>query len=76
MERLGAGSDFCPFFDHAGIPSIDTGFVGDYGVYHSIYDDFYWMKKFGDPTFEYHAGARENPGHARTAAGRGGHVAI
>ncbi len=54
IEALGAGSDFCPFFDHAGIPSLDAGFVGDYGVYHSMYDDFFWMKKFGDPTFEYH----------------------
>src|SRR3984885_9151215 len=52
---LGAGSDFCPFFDHAGIPSIDVGFGGEYGVYHSMYDDFYWMKHFGDPTFEFHA---------------------
>jgi N-acetylated-alpha-linked acidic dipeptidase len=52
---LGAGSDFCPFFDHAGIPSMDMGFGGDYGVYHSLYDDFYWMKHFGDPTFAYHA---------------------
>ncbi|MGC2330325.1 MAG: M28 family metallopeptidase [Candidatus Acidiferrales bacterium] len=51
---LGAGSDFSPFFDFAGIPSIDMGFGGDYGVYHSIYDDFYWMKHFGDPTFGYH----------------------
>lgn len=54
VEDLGAGSDFCPFFDHAGIPSIDMGFGGDYGVYHSLYDDFYWMKHFGDPTFGYH----------------------
>jgi N-acetylated-alpha-linked acidic dipeptidase len=23
-------------------------------VYHSLYDDFYWMKHFGDPTFAYH----------------------
>ena len=55
VDALGAGSDFCPFLDFAGIPSIDTGFVGDYGVYHSLYDDFFWMKSFGDPTFEYHA---------------------
>jgi N-acetylated-alpha-linked acidic dipeptidase len=55
VDALGAGSDFCPFLDFAGIPSIDTGFVGDYGVYHSLYDDFYWMKTFGDPTFAYHA---------------------
>jgi N-acetylated-alpha-linked acidic dipeptidase len=51
---LGAGSDFSPFFDYAGIPSVDMGFGGDYGVYHSLYDDFYWMKHFGDPTFAYH----------------------
>lgn len=54
VDALGAGSDFCPFLDFAGIPSIDAGFVGDYGVYHSLYDDFFWMKSFGDPTFEYH----------------------
>lgn len=51
---LGAGSDFSPFFDYAGIPSVDVGFGGQYGVYHSVYDDFYWMKHFGDPTFAYH----------------------
>jgi N-acetylated-alpha-linked acidic dipeptidase len=55
VGALGAGSDFCPFFDFAGIPSMDVGFNGDYGVYHSLYDDFYWMKQFGDPTFVYHA---------------------
>ena len=57
LGALGAGSDFCPFFDHAGIPSMDMGFGGDYGVYHALYDDFYWMKHFGDPTFAYHATA-------------------
>jgi N-acetylated-alpha-linked acidic dipeptidase len=54
LGALGAGSDFGPFLDYAGIPSIDMGFTGDYGVYHSLYDDFYWMKHFGDPTFAYH----------------------
>ena len=34
---------------------MDVSFGGDYGVYHSLYDDFYWMKHFGDPTFAYHA---------------------
>jgi len=53
LGALGAGSDFCPFFDHAGIASIDVSFAGDYGVYHSLYDDFYWMKHFGDPQFKY-----------------------
>ncbi|HEX5426373.1 MAG TPA: M28 family metallopeptidase [Candidatus Acidoferrales bacterium] len=55
LAALGAGSDFCPFFDHAGIPSMDVSFTGPYGVYHSMYDDFYWMKHFGDPRFEYEA---------------------
>ena len=53
LGALGAGSDFCPFFDHVGIPSVDISFAGDYGVYHSLYDDFYWMKRFGDPSFLY-----------------------
>jgi len=54
LTALGAGSDFSPFFDFAGIASMDSSFTGDYGVYHSLYDDFYWMKRFGDPTFAYH----------------------
>ncbi len=55
LNALGSGSDYSAFFDHAGIPSMDMGFTGDYGVYHSVYDDFYWMKHFGDPKFAYHA---------------------
>ena len=52
---LGSGSDYSSFFDHAGIPSVDLGFNGPYGVYHSTYDDFYWMKHFGDPDFAHFA---------------------
>lgn len=55
VSPLGAGSDFSPFLDYAGIPSIDVSFTGDYGVYHSRYDDFYWMQHFGDPDFSYEA---------------------
>ncbi|HSE38765.1 MAG TPA: transferrin receptor-like dimerization domain-containing protein, partial [Blastocatellia bacterium] len=29
-------------------------FDGPYGVYHSMYDNFYWMNKFGDPGYRYH----------------------
>jgi N-acetylated-alpha-linked acidic dipeptidase len=53
ISALGAGSDFSPFLDYAGIPSVDVSFTGDYGVYHSRYDDFYWMQHFGDPDFSY-----------------------
>jgi N-acetylated-alpha-linked acidic dipeptidase len=35
------------------------GFGGDYGVYHSAYDSFNWMEKFGDPNFTYHVAAAQ-----------------
>ncbi len=57
MGALGSGSDYTAFLDHLGIPSLDVGFSGRYGVYHSIYDNFYWMEKFGDPEFITHATA-------------------
>ena len=52
--RIGSGSDHTVFLNHLGRPVINLGFTGDYGVYHSAYDDHYWMAKIGDPTFEYH----------------------
>ncbi|MGI8960877.1 MAG: M28 family metallopeptidase [Bryobacteraceae bacterium] len=52
---LGGGSDFMVFLQHDGVPSLDMIFDGPYGVYHSLYDDFEWMTRFGDPTFRYHA---------------------
>lgn len=55
LGSLGSGSDFTPFLQHVGVPSIDLGFYGSYGVYHSIFDSFHWMEKFGDPNFTYHA---------------------
>jgi len=52
---LGGGSDFMVFLQHNGVPSVDMIFDGPYGVYHSVYDDFDWMKRYGDPGFHYHA---------------------
>ena len=57
MNSLGSGSDYTAFVDHLGIPAVDSGLRGGYGVYHSIYDDFNWMEKFGDPEFLNHATA-------------------
>jgi N-acetylated-alpha-linked acidic dipeptidase len=57
MGWLGSGSDYTVFLDHLGIPAFDLGFKGGYGVYHSIYDNFNWMEKFGDPEFLTHATA-------------------
>ncbi|KAG1057559.1 hypothetical protein G6F43_000608 [Rhizopus delemar] len=54
ITELGSGSDFVPFLDHVGIASISFAFRGNYGVYHSNYDSFHWMEKFGDPGFDYH----------------------
>ncbi|MDQ3349617.1 MAG: aminopeptidase, partial [Acidobacteriota bacterium] len=59
LAPLGSGSDYTVFLDHLGVPSWDFGFNGSYGVYHSVYDNFRWMEKYGDPEFLYHAaGAR------------------
>src|ERR1700752_3798036 len=57
IGSLGSGSDYTPFLQHLGVPSTDMGFNGDYGVYHSAYDSFYWMDHFGDPGFKYHVAA-------------------
>ncbi len=54
LGQLGSGSDYTVFLDHLGIPSISFGFGGKYGVYHSIYDNFRWMERYGDPGFVYH----------------------
>ena len=55
MGDPGGGSDFAGFYNHLGIPIADWGFGGPTGVYHSAYDSYHWMTKFGDPTFEVHA---------------------
>jgi len=50
---LGSGSDYTVFLQHLGVPSTDIGSSGSYGVYHSVFDNFDWFKKFGDPDFSY-----------------------
>jgi N-acetylated-alpha-linked acidic dipeptidase len=50
---LGSGSDYTVFLQHLGVPSTDISSSGDYGVYHSVFDNFAWFKKFGDPDFLY-----------------------
>ena len=57
MGDPGGGSDFAGFYNHLGIPIAEWGFGGAGGVYHSQYDDYTWMTKFGDPGFQYHAAA-------------------
>ncbi|CAN6456802.1 unnamed protein product [Victoria cruziana] len=58
IGRLSGGdSDYAPFVQHVGVPSVDMFFGGGYPVYHSIYDDYQWMEKFGDPMFRRHVAA-------------------
>ena len=52
-NALGSGSDYTVFLNHLGLPIVEMSFDGPYGVYHSMYDDFYWMTHFGDPGFRY-----------------------
>ncbi len=51
----GGGSDFAGFYNHLGIPILEWGFGGPTGVYHSAYDDYNWMTRFGDPGYVHHA---------------------
>jgi N-acetylated-alpha-linked acidic dipeptidase len=52
--RIGSGSDHTVFLNHDGVPTVGLQFDGPYGVYHSMYDNFYWMNQFGDPGYRYH----------------------
>jgi N-acetylated-alpha-linked acidic dipeptidase len=53
IGNLGSGSDYTPFFQHVGVPATDFGSGGNYGVYHSVFDNYNWFIKFADPTFVY-----------------------
>jgi N-acetylated-alpha-linked acidic dipeptidase len=53
MGGLGAGSDFMVFLDHLGIPSVDFGFSGGTGSYHSLYDSYWFFSTHGDRNFAY-----------------------
>jgi N-acetylated-alpha-linked acidic dipeptidase len=56
IAALGSGSDYSSFLQHAGVPSLDLrfgGFDSSDGIYHSIYDDYYYYTKFLDTDFAY-----------------------
>jgi N-acetylated-alpha-linked acidic dipeptidase len=55
IGALGSGSDYTAFIDHVGIATMDIQYGGedDSGIYHSIYDDFYWYTHFSDTDFVY-----------------------
>ncbi|KAE9590771.1 hypothetical protein Lal_00023477 [Lupinus albus] len=56
IQRLSrVDSDFAPFVQHAGVPSIDMYYGKDFPVYHTAFDTYNWMTQYGDPFFHRHA---------------------
>ena len=67
IGALGSGSDYSPFLDHLGVASLDLRFAGEdhtAGVYHSVYDDFYWFTHFADTDFVYGRALAQTAGTA------------
>jgi N-acetylated-alpha-linked acidic dipeptidase len=55
LMPLGSGTDYTVFQHHLGVASLNIGYGGEdhEGIYHSIYDDFYWYTHFSDTDFVY-----------------------
>jgi N-acetylated-alpha-linked acidic dipeptidase len=55
INALGSGTDFTGFIDHIGVATLNLAYEGEdeQGIYHSIYDDFYWYTHFSDTDFVY-----------------------
>lgn len=66
LSALGSGSDYSPFFQHLGVPSLNLGFGGedDGGEYHSIYDSYDDYRRFKDPEFKYGVALAQVAGRA------------
>ena len=66
ISALGDGSDYTAFLDHLGVTALSMGFGGEdeEGIYHSIYDDFYWYTHFSDTTFVYGRALAQTAGTA------------
>ncbi|XP_054825004.1 probable glutamate carboxypeptidase AMP1 isoform X2 [Prosopis cineraria] len=54
LRLSGLDSDFAPFVQHAGVPSIDVYYGRDFPVYHTAFDSYDWMIQYGDPFFLRH----------------------
>ena len=66
IEALGSGSDYTAFLDFLQVASLSLDFGGDGGggVYHSIYDSYYWYTHFSDTDFAYGAALSRTMGTA------------
>jgi len=66
IGALGSGSDYTVFLQHLGIASLNLAYTGEDGggIYHSIYDDFYWYTHFSDTSFVYGRALAQTAGTA------------
>ncbi len=66
INAMGSGSDYTVFVDHLGIASMNLGYGGEAGggIYHSIYDDYYWYTHFDDSDFVYGRALAQTAGTA------------
>lgn len=48
------GSDFESFIYGIGTPILDIGYTGNFGTYHSPYDDYHYASTYADPGFVHH----------------------
>ena len=66
IGALGSGSDYSSFLDHMGVAALNLGYGGEDngGIYHSIYDDFYWYMHFSDSSFVYGKALAQTAGTA------------
>jgi N-acetylated-alpha-linked acidic dipeptidase len=66
IGALGSGSDYGAFLQHDGVAALNLGFGGEDGggIYHSIYDDFYWFTHFSDTEFVYGRALAQTAGTA------------
>ena len=66
IGALGSGSDYTAFLQHLGVASLNLGYGGEDGggIYHSIYDSFYWFTHFSDTDFVYGRALAQTAGTA------------
>lgn len=65
LSALGSGSDYSPFLQHAGVPSLSLEYGGEDGggEYHTIYDSYDDYRRFKDPGFFYGVVLAKTIGH-------------
>ena len=57
VKLIGSGSDYTAFLNEVGVSCVNFAYRPNYGtypVYHTQYDTYEWVNKFGDPEFIYH----------------------